>query len=205
MLVLKEWDFSLLQEMQSFLHARRRNTFPTVVTNTITVYVNTSDPTRHVVVETALVKCTVVKKLDCILVYGRTTKGDVVKKFYCILVYGSTIKGGVVKRSDCILVYGSTTKGDVVKRSDCILVYGSTTKGDVVKRSDCILVYGSTTKGGVVKRSDCICVPRLTFTSAAMCFPLSPPVLLFRLSRRLSRVHRDLTAFLSLAFIKKDS
>ena len=187
MLVLKEWDFSLLQEMQSFLHARRRNTFPTVVTNTITVYVNTSDPTRHVVVETALVKCTVVKKLDCILVYGRTTKGDVVKKFYCILVYGSTIKGGVVKRSDCILVYGSTTKGDVVKRSDCILV------------------YGSTTKGGVVKWSDCICVPRLTFTSAAMCFPLSPPVLLFRLSRRLSRVHRDLTAFLSLAFIKKDS
>ena len=77
----------------------------------------------------------------------------VVKRSDCILVYGSTTKSGVVKRSDCILVYGSTTKGDVVKRSNCILVYGSTTKGDVVKRSDCILVYGSTTKGGVVERS----------------------------------------------------
>ena len=66
------------------------------------------------------------------------------KRFDCILVYGSTTKGDVVKRSDCILVYGSTTKGDVVKRSDCILVHGSTTKGDVVKRSDCILVYGNT-------------------------------------------------------------
>ena len=50
----------------------------------------------------------------------------------CILVYGSTTKGDVGKRSDCILVYGSTTKDDVVKRSDCILVYGSTTKGGVV-------------------------------------------------------------------------
>ena len=43
------------------------------------------------------------------------------KRSDCILVYGSTTKGDVVKRSDCILVYGSTTKGDVVKRSDCIL------------------------------------------------------------------------------------
>ena len=43
------------------------------------------------------------------------------KRSDCILVYGSTTKGGVVKRSDCILVYGSTTKGDVVKRSDCTL------------------------------------------------------------------------------------
>ena len=100
----------------------------------------------------------VVKRSDCILVYGSTTKGDVVKRSDCILVHGSTTKGGVVKRSDCILVYGSTTKGDVVKRSDCILVYGSTTKGGVVKWSDCILVYGSTTKGDVVKRSDCILV-----------------------------------------------
>ena len=57
----------------------------------------------------------------------------------CILVYGSTTKGDVVKRSDCILVYGSPTKGDVVKRSDCILLYGSNIKGDIVKRSDCIL------------------------------------------------------------------
>ena len=48
-------------------------------------------------------------------------KGDVVKRFDCILVYGSTTKGGVVKRFDCILVYGSTTKGDIVKRFDCIL------------------------------------------------------------------------------------
>ena len=47
------------------------------------------------------------------------TQGDVVKRSDCILVYGSTTKGGVMKRSDCILVYGSTTKGDVVKRSDC--------------------------------------------------------------------------------------
>ena len=39
-----------------------------------------------------------------------------VKRFDCILVYGSTTKGGVVKKSDCILVYGSTTKGGVVKR-----------------------------------------------------------------------------------------
>ena len=76
------------------------------------------------------------ERSDCILVYGRTTKGDVVKRFDCILVYGSTTKGDVVKRSDCILVYGSTTKGDVVKRSDCILVYGRTTKGDVLKRFD---------------------------------------------------------------------
>ena len=38
------------------------------------------------------------------------------KRSDCILVYGSTTKGGVVGRSDCILVYGSTTKGDVVKR-----------------------------------------------------------------------------------------
>ena len=35
------------------------------------------------------------------------------KRSDCILVYGSTTKGDVVKRSDCILVYGSTTKGDV--------------------------------------------------------------------------------------------
>ena len=42
------------------------------------------------------------------------------KRFDCILVYGSTTKGDVVKRSDCIPVYGSTTKGDVVMRSDCI-------------------------------------------------------------------------------------
>ena len=41
----------------------------------------------------------------------------------CILVYGSTTKGDAVKRSDCILVYGSTTKGDVVNRSDCIICY----------------------------------------------------------------------------------
>ena len=41
------------------------------------------------------------------------------KRSDCILVYGSTTKGGVVERSDCILVYGSTTKGDVEKRSDC--------------------------------------------------------------------------------------
>ena len=60
------------------------------------------------------------------------------KRSDCVLVYGSTTKGGVVKRSDCVLVYGSTTKGGVVKRSDCILVYGSTTKGGVVKRSDCV-------------------------------------------------------------------
>ena len=40
------------------------------------------------------------------------------KRSDCILVYGSTTKGDVVKRSDCILVYGSTTKGVVVKRSD---------------------------------------------------------------------------------------
>ena len=43
------------------------------------------------------------------------------KRSDCILMYGSTTKGNVVKRSDCILMYGSTTKGDVVKRSDCIL------------------------------------------------------------------------------------
>ena len=51
--------------------------------------------------------------------YGSTIQGGtgVVKRSDCILVYGSTTKGGVVKRSDCILVYGSTTKGDVVKRS----------------------------------------------------------------------------------------
>ena len=43
----------------------------------------------------------------------------------CILVYGNTTKDGVVKSSDCILVYGSTTKGGVMKRSDCscYLVY----------------------------------------------------------------------------------
>ena len=46
-------------------------------------------------------------------------KCDVVKRSDCVLVYGSTTKGDVVKRSDCILVYGSTTKGDVVERSDC--------------------------------------------------------------------------------------
>ena len=50
-----------------------------------------------------------------------STKGDVVKRSDCILVYGSTTKGGVVKRSDCMQVYGSTTKGGVVKRSDCIM------------------------------------------------------------------------------------
>ena len=61
---------------------------------------------------------------------------DVVKRSDCMLVYGSTTKCGVVKRFDCILVNGSTTKGGVVKRSDCILVNGSTTKGDAVKRSD---------------------------------------------------------------------
>ena len=88
--------------------------------------------------------CDVVRRSDCILVYGSTTKGDVVKRSNCILVYGSTTKGDVVKRSNCILVYGSTTKGDVVRRSGCILVYGSTTKDDVVRRSGCILVYGST-------------------------------------------------------------
>ena len=44
-----------------------------------------------------------------------------IKRSDCILVYGSTTKGGVVKRSDCILVYGSTIEGDVVKRSDCIV------------------------------------------------------------------------------------
>ena len=44
--------------------------------------------------------------------------GDVVKRSDCILVYGSTTKGDVVERSNCILVYGSTTKGDVVKRSE---------------------------------------------------------------------------------------
>ena len=38
------------------------------------------------------------------------------KRFDCIVVYGSTTKGGVVKRSDYIIVYGSTTKGDFVKR-----------------------------------------------------------------------------------------
>ena len=52
----------------------------------------------------------------------RSPKDGAVKRSDCILVYGSTTKGDVVKRSDCILVYGSTTKGDVVKRSDCILV-----------------------------------------------------------------------------------
>ena len=54
----------------------------------------------------------IVKRSDCILVYGSATKGGVVKRFDYILVYGSTTKGGVVKGSDCILVYGSTTKGD---------------------------------------------------------------------------------------------
>ena len=54
---------------------------------------------------------------------GSTTKGGVVKRSDCILVYGSTTNGDVVKTFDCILVYGSTTKGDV-KRSDRILVYG---------------------------------------------------------------------------------
>ena len=71
------------------------------------------------------------------------TMSDVMKRSDCILVYGSTTRGDVVKTSDCILVYGSTTKGGVVKRSDCILVYGSTTKGGVVKRSDCIPVLGT--------------------------------------------------------------
>ena len=42
------------------------------------------------------------------------------KRSDCILVYGSTTKGDVVKRSDCILVYRNTTKGDIVKRSNCI-------------------------------------------------------------------------------------
>ena len=41
------------------------------------------------------------KRSDCILVYGSTTKGDVVKWSDCILVYVSTTKGGVVKRFDC--------------------------------------------------------------------------------------------------------
>ena len=41
------------------------------------------------------------KRFNCILVYGSTTKGDVVKRFNCILVYGSTTKGGVVKRFNC--------------------------------------------------------------------------------------------------------
>ena len=40
----------------------------------------------------------------------------------CILVYGSTTKGDVVKRSDCILVYGSTTKGGVVSTVSPVLV-----------------------------------------------------------------------------------
>ena len=61
--------------------------------------------------------CTVYMCINCILVYGSTTKGDVVKSD-CKLVYGSTTKSGVVKRFDCELVYGSTTKDDVVKRSD---------------------------------------------------------------------------------------
>ena len=90
---------------------------------------------------------------------GTLYKGDVIKRSDCILVYGSTTKGDVVKRSDCILVYGSTTKGDVVKRSDCILVYGRNTKGDVVKGSDNILVCWSTTKGGaILKRLHTACV-----------------------------------------------
>ena len=72
---------------------------------------------------------------------GVLTHTVIVKRSDCTLVYGSTTKGDVVKRSDCILVYGSTTKGDVVKRSDCILVHGNTTKGDVVKRSDCITTH----------------------------------------------------------------
>ena len=42
----------------------------------------------------------------------------------CILVYGNTTRGDVMKRSDSILVCASTTKGDVFKRPDCILVYG---------------------------------------------------------------------------------
>ena len=46
--------------------------------------------------------------------------GDVVKRSDCILVYGSTTKADIVKRLDCILVYGSTTKADIVKRLDCI-------------------------------------------------------------------------------------
>ena len=32
------------------------------------------------------------------------------KRSDCILVCGSTTKGDVVKRSDCILVHGSTTE-----------------------------------------------------------------------------------------------
>ena len=43
----------------------------------------------------------------------RYIEGGVVKRSDCILLYGSTTKGDVVKRSDCILLYGSTTKGDV--------------------------------------------------------------------------------------------
>ena len=44
------------------------------------------------------------KRSNCILVYGSTTKGDVVKRFDCILVYGSTTKGGFVKRSDHVYI-----------------------------------------------------------------------------------------------------
>ena len=40
------------------------------------------------------------------------------KRSDCILVYGSTTKGDVVKRSDCILVYGSTTKSGVDMKFD---------------------------------------------------------------------------------------
>ena len=88
------------------------------VTNVITVYVNVLYFCDHKIIcfqNTDLVKSAVVKRSDCILVYGSTTKDDVVKRSDCILVYGSTTKGGVVKRSDCILVHGSTTKGDMKK------------------------------------------------------------------------------------------
>ena len=43
--------------------------------------------------------------------YVSTTKGDVVKRSNCILVYGSTTKGDVVKRSNCILVYKMYVQG----------------------------------------------------------------------------------------------
>ena len=44
----------------------------------------------------------------------------IVKRPNCILVYGSTSKSGVVKRPNCILVYGSTSKSGVVKRPNCM-------------------------------------------------------------------------------------
>ena len=36
--------------------------------------------------------------------YESTNKGDVVKRSDCILVYGSTAKGGVVKRANCTCI-----------------------------------------------------------------------------------------------------